>query len=75
MELFVCYARQAMEVRSKWNDERLDAQFAHIDDRFDRLEDRFESRFDRLEARFDRLQIAMIVTLASLVATVVAARF
>ena len=64
-----------MEARSKWNDERLDAQFAHVDDRFDRLESHLESRFNRLETRFDRLQIAMIVTLASLVVTVAASQF
>lgn len=59
-----------MEARSKWNDERLDAQFAHIDDRFDGL----EKRFDRLEDRFDRLQIALIVTLASFLAAFAAAQ-
>lgn len=60
-----------MEMRSKWNDERLDAQFAHIDDRFDGL----EKRFDRLEGRFDRLQIVLIVTLASFLAAFAAAQF
>ena len=70
----------AMETsRAKWTDDHIDARFDEIDKRFDRvdarfdrLESRFESRFDKLDSRFDRLQIGMIVTLASLVATVAA---
>jgi hypothetical protein len=50
-----------MSERSKWHDERLEEQFAHMDD-----------RFDRLEARFDRLQIALFVTLGSILAAYVA---
>ena len=54
-----------MNERSKWDDERLDAQFAHIDDRFDRLEARFNERFDRL-------QISLSITLGSIVAAFLA---
>jgi DNA anti-recombination protein RmuC len=67
-----------MEARTKWTDERLEERFDHIDERFDRVDDRFdrlESRFDRLDDRFDRLQIALVVTLASLLTAFAASQF
>jgi predicted nuclease with TOPRIM domain len=77
------------QARTNWNDDRLDrladqvcAMRQHIDDRFDaqnaRLDERFarmDERFGRIDKRFDALQYAMIVTLASFLATIAAAQF
>jgi hypothetical protein len=59
-------------------DDRFDAQDARIDERFARIDERFariDERFARIDKRFDALQYAMIITLASLLATIAAARF
>ena len=76
------------QARTNWNDGRLDdlanqvrALREHVDDRFDRLDERFDAqnarideRFARIDKRFDTLQYAMIVTLASLLATFAASQ-
>jgi len=55
-------------------DDRFDAQNARMDDRFDTQNARIDERFARIDKRFDTLQYAMIVTLASLLATFAAAQ-
>jgi len=52
--------------RTKWTDHHIDKRFDQVDERLDRLEARFDQRFDRL-------QIALFVTLGSILAAFVAA--
>jgi hypothetical protein len=66
------------QARTNWNDDRLADQLSamrqHIDDRFDAQDARIDERFARIDKRFDALQYAMIITLASFLATIAAAQ-
>jgi hypothetical protein len=60
---------------TKWNDDRLD----HLSDQVDLVRDRVDGLQRHMDNRFDRLQNAMIITLASTLATfggaIIAIRF
>jgi hypothetical protein len=60
---------------TKWNDDRLD----HLSDQVDSVRDRVDGLQRHMDNRFDRLQNAMIITLASTLATfggaIIAIRF
>jgi len=54
-----------MEARTNWNDDRLD----HLSGQVDSIRSQVDSLRHHMDERFDRLQNAMIITLASVLAT------
>jgi hypothetical protein len=57
--------------RTNWNDDRLDRLADQVDrlaDRVDRLAGQMTALGKHMDDRFDRLQVAMIVTLGSMLA-------
>jgi tetrahydromethanopterin S-methyltransferase subunit G len=67
-----------MVPREKWTDERLDdlnkkvdVGFARVDKRFDRLESRMDHQFSELNQRFDRMQVALVVSAAGIIASLI----
>lgn len=61
-----------MEVRTNWNDDRLDHLSGQVDslrDKVDALRDHMDQRFIHLEDRFDSLKNMMIIMLASILTT------
>jgi hypothetical protein len=53
------------QARANWNDDRLD----HLSSQVDSVRDQVNALQRHMDNRFDRLQNAMIITLASILAT------
>jgi hypothetical protein len=49
--------------------------FEQVDRRFERMEDRMDQRFDQLASRVDSLQLALIIGMIGLIATMIATSY